>query len=83
MDLKKCKMLLNAAYVLGLGLVVAAFLAPEGQPFWLTLGAAAAVLLAQTVFRYKFWRCPKCGAMLGKGSTPSCPNCHWTWNGQI
>lgn len=83
MNLKKCQTILNITYILGFGLVIAAFFAPKGQPFWLTMGAAAAVLLGQTAFRFKFWRCPKCGAMLGKGKAPSCPNCRWTWNGQI
>lgn len=73
MKLKAYRMLMSVMYILMILLAVAG--AWMGR--YILLGVAAALLVIHTVFRYKFWRCPKCGALLAKGGAIHCNECHW------
>ncbi len=73
MKFKTYKMIMQAMYVLMLLLTFVVVLTGE----FLFLGLALALVVVYAVFRYKFWRCPKCGALLARGSGIHCNECHW------
>lgn len=71
MDLKKSKKLLSGlVYLMILLLVLAVFLAMR-ELFY----ACIAVAVIYIVFYMKLWRCPHCGAVLGRSGGTLCPNC--------
>lgn len=76
MDLKVCQWMNRVLYALCILLALWALLDGGGAMYPL-LGAALAVLAIQSMIRYKFWRCPKCGAMLSKRGF-RCESCGWT-----
>lgn len=73
MKLKTYKLILQTLYILmflpTVGFVI------TGELFY--LGLALVLVALYGVFRYKFWRCPKCGAQLARGSGIHCSECHW------
>lgn len=77
MNFKHYRNILNLLYIIMLGLLAAALLLPRGGYTWPLFGAALGAMVIQTLFRFKFWRCPNCKTMLKKSSTPQCPACGW------
>ena len=73
MKLKTYKMILQTMYILMILLTLATALTGE----LLLLGLALVLVVVYAVFRYKFWRCPKCGALLARGAGIHCSECHW------
>lgn len=73
MKFKTYKMIMQTMYIVMLLLAVVTVMTGK----YLYLGVALAVMLAYMVFRYKFWRCPQCGALLARGSGIHCNECHW------
>ena len=66
MDLKTCRLITRVLYAACFILILLS-LTQEREPIRMgILGVALALAIMITVFRYKFWRCPKCGKMLPK-----------------
>ena len=71
MNLKKTKRLLGALVCLMiLLLLLAVFLAMRELYF-----VCIAVVVAYLLLYMKLWRCPHCGAVLGRSGGTRCPNC--------
>ena len=77
MKLQTVKTAMNVMYALCLALIAAAILGAKSGLAYVFIGAAAVVAVTLTLFRLKFWRCPKCGHMLSKGSGTRCDFCKW------
>ena len=77
MDLRTCKTVTRILYVACIALLMAAVAYKAGTVFYCLLGAAMAVAVVLIVFRLKFWRCPKCGAVLPKSGAVRCQQCGW------
>lgn len=70
MDLKKTKRILSLLFTL---IIVFLFLGPWISPFLYILSF---ILTVVYVYIYmKFWRCPRCGKLLGRGITTRCFHC--------
>lgn len=79
MNLKTCKTVTRMLYVVCIVLVLCAFTAGVGTTLYYgSLGAAIAAALTLGIFRVKFWRCPRCKAMLPNSGPIRCANCKWT-----
>ena len=78
MDLKTCRTIIRVIYVVCIILILGALLLGGGTLFYILMGAAMALALFVGVFRMKFWRCPKCGAMLPDSGSIRCQQCHWS-----
>ena len=77
MDLKTCRLITRVLYAACFILILLS-LTQERDPIRMgTLGVALALAIMITVFRYKFWRCPKCGKMLPKSGKIRCESCGW------
>lgn len=77
MDLKTCRLITRVLYAACFILILLS-LTQEREPIRMgILGVALALAVMITVFRYKFWRCPKCGKMLPKSGKIRCESCGW------
>lgn len=71
MNLKKAKKLLSALVYLIILLLLLAIVLPMRELFYVCI-AVAVVYIA---FYMKLWRCPHCGAVLGRSGGTLCPSC--------
>ena len=77
MKLQTVKTVMNLLYALCLALIAGAFLCIKSNLAYVFIGGSAVVATIQTIFRLKFWRCPKCGHTLSKGASARCDFCKW------
>lgn len=77
MKLQTVKTVLQVLYALCLVLIAAGFVGIRFNLSTVFFAAAAVVMVILTIFRVKFWRCPKCGHMLDKGNATRCGFCKW------
>lgn len=75
MSLKLYRTVAAVLYVVSCVLVVLALLAENMETLCWIL--AIAVILVSAGIKARYWRCPKCKAMLPNGPVPKqCPNCN-------
>ncbi len=77
MNLKTCRRIIRVLYILCFVLVLASVFVQNHILKMGLLGAGLALVAVIAVMRDKFWRCPKCGAMLPKGFKTRCTKCNW------
>ncbi len=77
MNLKTCRRIISVLYILCFVLVMASVFVENHMFKMGLLGAGLAMVAIIVVMRDKFWRCPKCGAMLPKGLKSHCTRCSW------
>lgn len=71
MNLKKTKRLLGLLVYLMILLLLAAVFFAVQELYYVCIGAAVVYILLYM----KLWRCPHCGAVLGRSGGTLCPNC--------
>lgn len=73
MNLKKVRKLFNALVLAMILPVLLGKIFPTLYLLWLVLlaGLGAAAIFVTV----RFWRCPHCGMVLGRGAPKFCPNC--------
>lgn len=77
MDLKICRRIISVLYILCFVFVMASVFMQSHILKMGFLGAGLALVAIIVAMRDKFWRCPKCGAMLPKGLKTHCTKCNW------
>lgn len=77
MDLRTCQKIMRLMYALSLAIVFFAVFTTEQTMRYVLLGCALAMGIIYSLFRFHFWRCPKCGAVLDRGNCIHCSECNW------
>lgn len=78
MSLKSCRWVTGIISTVSLILVAVCFFIDNQTLELSLLGGACVLVIAATVIRSIFWRCPQCGRVLSKGSPAHCSFCGWS-----